>query len=78
MAKPDACHHGRAEKLPGKIYLGTTDGQWPLRVFGVPEHASDWLAEDPKTRHVYVLNVHYAAEMRYVPPVKASYTEEAL
>jgi len=78
MAKPDACHHGRAVDLPGKIYLGTNDAQWPLQAFATPESAASWLSDDPTIRHVYVLNVNYAAELRYVPPVKATYTEEAL
>jgi hypothetical protein len=68
-----ACSHGRKLNWPPEIWIGIHDSEWPIRAFAHPDQAADWVGDDPKSRHAFRVDGSITAEVRFVPPVPASY-----
>jgi len=69
------CSHGRLLSLDDFVWVGIQHNQWPVQAFASADQAARWIGDNPKERHVYKLAATPLAELRYVPPVEASYEE---
>jgi len=73
MTTVKVCSHGRGLQWPKEIWIGVTDNEWPIRAFVSPDHAADWINDDPKNRHAFRVDGSITAEVQYVPPVPATH-----
>ena len=64
-----------AAGMPDEIYIGTTQGEWPLRIFTAEAHAASWLSESnpqaARQRRLWKATVTYGDELEMVKPVPA-------
>jgi hypothetical protein len=67
------CSHKRPVEWPDELWIGVTDGEWPIRAFVSPAHAAGWVGEAPEKRHAFRVDGTITAEVQHVPPVPADY-----
>ncbi len=64
---------------PDELYLGTTEGEWPVQAFTAEAHATGWLDGGPPgdhRRHVWKVHLDEVTEMVLTPPVPSRLTEK--
>jgi hypothetical protein len=59
-----------------EVYIGKTDGEWPLEIFTAEDHAVMWLSEPAapgsiKRRRLWRASISYVSELDLMPPVPA-------
>lgn len=69
------CSHGRILELQEFVWIGLQHNRWPVTAFASAQQGADWIADNPKERHVYKLAATPIGEVRYVPPVAATHEE---
>ena len=60
--------------LPEEIYIGVTDGLWPIEAWTNEGHATYWAGkqgQEGRRRHVFKVRLADIREMEYVPPGEA-------
>lgn len=63
----------------GELFLGTTDGQWPVHTFTTEAHAVSWMTAAPGDsyrRRIWRCSVEVLAEMEVTPPVARTLVEK--
>jgi hypothetical protein len=69
------CSHGRIIELQEFVWIGIQHDQWPVCAFSSAEVAARWVGDSPKVRHAYKIAATPLGEVRYVPPIAASFEE---
>jgi hypothetical protein len=62
---------------PAELFLGTSEGTWPVQAFTSEAHVVSWLQEKgDHRRHAWKVHLDEVTEMVLIPPVPAKLAEK--
>ncbi len=65
---------------PIEVYIGMTEGQWPIQIWTSASHATHWLGTshaEGRRKFVWKAKLTDLREMEYVPPGVATLVEKS-